>query len=526
MGKYSGKVLTVYISPTGVRVCEGENRNGNPDIGNFFVITDVEEYFSRGSDVRSPEIINMSGLVEVIANECKEHNINARRVMVCSDCFDLNTTIDLTIGGGVKSILSRDIGKKKGVDTAPPGSMTCKCAWGEVVRDGAVHKVTSETVGDKYLLKSLCQEFYRRGYEVIFLSGAKEVLLNFRQTEPADFDSQGKIIFNFDTDCTSAILTKDIPVEYQTLPMLPSEELLERLQAMINYAMGITGRNPRIYLAGSVFSDTALYNSFLDYLELEGYLVYDLFERPVKDDEYFEKLASGEIHPILTADFSANIAMLMMGFSKTIISLTPQLGFEESLKKNSKALATVLAGACALFFVVSLVLSGIRLYKVVDARNNPSNLSNLQMQLQNLTMRQQSLNSTIATLTQADTLILELVRFVEENQDDRVTVLSIDTKDMLTSDEDDGYGMSVTVDGADTTEEEVTGESGKSEFSRASIVMRGYAKTGNEAVSYYNKLFNVGLPVDPVLNGVERYELPDGDEVYIFEIEIGGEQSE
>ena len=519
----------MYISPSGIRVCEGENRDGNPNIGTFFVVGGVEEYFSPGGGTRAPDIINMSGLVSAIVTECKEHHVTTRRVMVCSDCFNIETDINLEEGvGGIKNIMSGDIsfGKKKktNVPEVAPDSMVCKCSWGDIVRDGVACKVSSRSVGDKYMLKSLAQEFYQYGYEVIYISGTQEVLLNFRQTEPAGFDSQGKIIFDYDVACRTSILLKDIPLEFQSLPMLNKQELLERIMSQIKYALGITGRNPRIYLAGSVFSDTELYNMCLDHLEMEGYLVYDLFERPVKDDDYYQKVAMGEIRPILSADFSANVAMLMTSFAKTVVSLTPQLGLEESLKKNSKALATVFFGFSCVVLVASLVTGAIRFVKLNEARNNPSQLANLQSQMATLTARQQSLNSTIDTLTQADTTVLDLIGFVTDNQSDRVTVVSIDTRDMLTSAEE-GYGMEVTTDSA--TVEEITGEAGGPGYIRENIIVRGYAKSGSEAVSYYNKLFNSGLmPTDPILNGVERYELPDGSEAYVFEIEIGGESYE
>ena len=72
------------------------------------------------------------------------------------------------------------------------------------------------------------------------------------------------------------------------------------------------------------------------------------------------------------------------------------------------------------------------------------------------------------------------------------------------------------------TEEPVDGTVGGSSYVRENIIVRGYARTGNEAVSYFDRLFNYGLPGDPTLNGVQRYTLPDGDEVYAFEIEIAG----
>ena len=156
---------------------------------------------------------------------------------------------------------------------------------------------------------------------------------------------------------------------------------------------------------------------------------------------------------------------------------------------------------------------------------------NLQSQVTNLQSRQASLNSTIEVLTQADTTILELLKFIDTNQSDRINIVSIDTSDMLLDSVSvDSSGVAVTqpttTDPSSTgVDQSVSGSAGGSTSSRQPIIVRGYARTGTEAVNYYDRLFKYGLPVDPVLNGVERYTLPNGEEVYVFEIEIGGDNT-
>lgn len=536
MGKYGGKVLTVFITCDGVRVCEGENKNGNLDLTKFFTVSGISEYFSHVGGGNPPEIINMSGLVSAIVEECKNRRVSSKRVMVCSDCFGIFTEVstDKSVGGlknmltgDLKSVLRTDKSKKQSVS---PDQMVCSLSWGELVVDGSVRKVSTRTVGDKYMLKSLVQEFYIRGYEVIFVSGTQEVLLNFRQTEAASFDSQGKIIFDYDVFCGVSVLVKDIPVEVSHLAMIEPDQLSERLHSQLNSAIQRTGRNPRIYIAGSVFRDTELYEQIIDELENEGYVVYDLFNRPHVDSTYESKLAMGEIDPVLTPDFSPNIAMLMSVFTKTLISMTPSVDLSDTFKRNSKAIATLVLGASILCLGGSLVLGGGRAYNMWQMMQSPSNVVSLQNQVTNLQSRQTSLNSTIQTLTEADTTVLELMRFIDSNQSDRVVVVSMDTRDMLEGTLSvDTSGAAATTAAVDpstvgTTDPTISGSvGGGTGGARQSIVIRGYAKTGNEAVAYYDRLFKHGLPVDPVLNGVERYELPGSEEVYIFEIEIGGD---
>ena len=526
MGKYSGRLLTLSISPSGVRVCEGENKDGNPDIHKYFVVSGVSEYFSV-SPSGVAEIINMAGLVSAIVSAVEEKRISTRRVAICSDCFNVDTVINIKeIISGLSFFNKDKRGKDSSKSKATPDKMVSNVRWGELTLNGSVNRVTTTSSCDKYMLQSLVQEFYSRGYEVIFVSGAQEVLFNLRQTVEASFDSQGKVIFNYDVMCGMSVFVKDIPVEISAIHMLEGkQEVLNRIHAQLKTALEHTGRNPRIYLVGSVFADLDLYDMVIADLSNSGYTVYDMFQRPEMDEETLEKIATGEIPPPFTADYGANVAMLMNPFSKSLISLTPSVGLVDVFKKNSQAIATLVLGVSALSLVGSLGLAGHRVYELYQKEQNPSRISSLQNEIANLSGRQEVLQSTIRTLTEADTTILELMKFVDTNQSDQVTIVSIDTADMLTQtttvDGDTGV-YTKSEDEEDEGDDVEEGEAGGGFSIRENIVLRGYAKTGNGAVAYYDKLFKFGLPVDPVLNGVERYKLPDGDEVYIFEIEIGG----
>lgn len=536
MGKYNGRVLTVYIAPSGVRVIDGENKNGDPNINKFFTIPDVDEYFTASMGASPYEISNMSSLVKTIVDSCREYRVSTKKVMVCSDCFGIETGFTNSLGAGsIKQALSGDIKslfkKTKGGDDdiqTTPDKMVVRCSWGELIRDGVSRNMITKTSGDRYMLKSLVQEFYKYGYEVIFISGTQEVLINFRQTDPANFDSQGKVIFDFDIDCRSIILLKDVPVEFPKLNFVDDSELLNRMMSMLKQSLVTTGRNPTIYITGTRFVDCYLYNELVSGLETEGYTVYDLFNHPELPENYESLLAMGEVEPILTPDYSANIALMMSAFASTVIQLTPNVELYDMIKKNAQTVATLALVAAGVFVVATGVLAGLRFFNIQNMEAHPSDVDSLNAQIATLTSRQQSLQETLNTLTKADTSILDLLEFVEANQSDRVYVVSIDTTDQLPNTTDEGYGLTTEVTGtaeavgetvADTVEE-VTPDGPSAE--RQKVVIRGYAKTSPEAVAYYNQMYNSGLPISPVLNGIEEYSLPDGDKVYIFEIEVRG----
>lgn len=520
MGKLSGRVLSIFISYDGVRVCEGENRTGDPDILKFFTVRGVEEYFSAYSANRPPEIINMSGLVQAIVAECKNRKTLSRRVMVCSNCFGFETELFMEeTMSNLRGALSGDLKALNVGAKTPhaPDKVVCKRDWGTIVHDGRVNKITTNTIGDKYMLHSLVQEFYNCGYEVIYVGGAQEILFNFRHTELASFDSQGKIIFDYDVFCGSSVFVKDVLVETSRLEMIEgNSQIIARLQTQLNAAILHTGRNPRIYLTGSVFRDIRFYQEVADILQADGYVVYDLLKLQTVDMESEEMTDEVVAESIITADYSACIAMMMNNYSRVYVDMTPRIGLSEIFRRNAKAVATLVLAISLCAFIFTAVLAVQRVVQIFEMKNNPSQVGNIQSQISLINMEKASLNSTIQTLTRADNTVLELFSFIEKNKSDTVRIVSVDTVSMLTNGiQVEGDGITISTPAEDPVP---TGDG----YVREDIVIRGYAKTGNDAVNYYNKLFKTGLLADPVLNGVERYTLPNGEEVYIFEIMIGG----
>lgn len=525
LGKYGGKVLTVYITPSGVRVAEGENKNGSPFVSRYFTVFGVEEFFTEIQGAPgSYEVTNMSGLIDAIVNECRNQRANCRRVMICSDCLGIDTIVESeNKKGGGKGALSGDVmqlfggGKKKDKSSKPslsPDKMVCKITWGDLVEDGVVSKKMTVSAGDKFVLKSLVKEFYNRGYDVISIADTMGLLINFRHTEEATFDSQGKIILNFEGPVRVLSLHKDLPVYITNYTPLTEEEILERIDTMVSECYEKVGRNPKVYLTGALMSNTYLYNALIERLETIGVRVYDMFDRPEADP-------NGEVK-VFTADYSANIAMFMSAYAKSLVTILPAIEFSEVFRKNSKAIASV-------FLVISCValagtgfLAGTRFLDVRNMESSPPLVSSLESQIQTLQGNQANLQSTIDTLTQADVTVLDLMNFIVNNESPMVTIVSLDTLDMLPPSYSVADGT-VVVDNSSTADDTIEGGAGGPGAAREAIVLRGYARTGPAAVGYYDRLFNSGLAVDPVLNGIEKCELPDGDEVYIFEIQIGGD---
>lgn len=528
MGTYSGKLLTVYISPTGVRVAEGENRGGNPNISRFFMVPAVEEFFSEiPGSAGNYEVINMSGLIDAILDECANQRTTAKRVMVSTNCLGISTEVSSEAGrtAGFKELLTADLGKKKkdkGAGDTPRGSLgtlQCKISWGDLVKDGKATRQVTTTVGDKFILQSMVQEFFQRGYQVISVSDCVGTLMNFRQTEEATFDHKGKVIFDFDTTFHYIDLIKDLPVKIDKLPNMDAFELSDRIITLAQDAVDTVGRNPKIFLTGSMMRDTQLYCQLIDKLESTGYTVYDLFDRPMVDPDTGMEPGTGR--PVLTPDYAINIAMLMSAYAKNVVALTPKVGMDVMFKQNSKALAAVALGVALLFFATSAFFAALTVLDVVDMRNNPPRVDSLQGQINSLSAQKSQLQATIDTLTQADVTVLDTLNFIYANKSPLISIISIDTRDMLASTAVDSSG---TIQGVavDENGKPVGGvDASHSVTSREAIVIRGYARQAEAAVDFYNRLFHYGLPYDPVLNGVEKFFLPNGSEVFIFEIEIG-----
>lgn len=532
MGTYSGKLLTVYISPSGVRVAEGENRGGNPSISRFFMVPAVEEFFMEiPGSAGAYEVTNMSGLVDAILSECANQRTSAKRVMVSTNCLGITTEVhgDTSKTASIMELLSSDLGAKKkdkGSQDKQKGSLgtlQCKVFWGDLVQDGKATRQVTTTVGDKFVLQSMVQEFFHHGYQVISVSDCVGSLMNFRQAEEATFDHKGKVIFDFDTTFTSINLLKDLPISINPFSYMDAFELQDRILTLVQDAVESVGRSPKIFITGSMMRDTQLYCSLIDKLEGMGYSVYDLFDRPMVDPDTGLEPDTGR--PVLTPDYAINIAMLMSAYAKNVVALTPKVGFEVVFKQNSKVMAGFALIASLAFFAVSAFFAGMTALDVMDMQNNPPRVDSLQQEISSLQAQQTQLQSTINTLTQADVTVLDTLNFVHSNQSPLINVVSVDTKDMLTTAIVDSTGTTPGTPVLDENGNEITaGASGTHTTAvRQAIVIRGYSRNAEAAVDYYNRLFHYGLPVDPVLNGIEEYTLPNGtDTVCIFEIEIGG----
>lgn len=540
MKNLKGRVVTLYITPSGVRVVEGETKNGSPHIYSFFTVGGVSDYFAPAQNSTGEyEITNMTALVSAIVEECKSHHVLSRRLMISSNCLGLETVVKIEEGkGSLKDFLFGDLEKRKKQhkkketdNSVPPGFMRSKVMWGEFA-DGVVKRVSTTTTGEKFVLLSLVREFYRSGYEVISVSDNVGSLINLRYTEESTFDSKGKIIVDFDEVYHIITMVQDLPLIVDAYPPMMESDLAIQIESVISRYLERTGRNPKLYFTGSLLSNTSVYTTLLDEMETCGYTVYDLFDRPETDPDTGKDPTTGV--DVFTADYAVNIAMLLSSHSKSVVSVVPALDFREIFKKNSKAIASIVLVLSIIAFAGSGINAGLRFLKLKYIEENPPRVSSLESNLSMLTADQQSLNTTIDTLTKADSVVIDLLNFIKANQSDFVSVVSMDTMDMLedsTSVSSNTSTVTVTTPspapsqpGGVQTETTVTGTTGGANIVREDIIIRGYARTGDAAIGYFNKLFNSGLPVDPVLNGVEKYTLPNGEEVYIFEIKVGGAQ--
>lgn len=532
MGAYSGKVLTVYISPTGVRVAEGENRGGNPNISRFFMVPAVEEYFAEvPGSAGVYEITNMSGLIDAIVEECMNQRTTSKRVMVSTNCLGITTRVSTEAAKGtdLRALLSSDVGGGKKDKTKAPkekaalGTLQSKVAWGDMVKDGKAIRQVTTTVGDKYILQSLAQEFFQRGYQVVGVSDCVGTLMNFRQTEEATFDHKGKVIFDFDTSFNVIYLDKDLPVAINPISYMDAFELQDRILPLVQDAAEQVGRSPKIFITGSMMQDTQLYCSLIDRLESMGFIVYDLFDRPEVDPD--TGLEPGTGRPVLTPDYAINIAMLMSAYAKNVVCLKPSVGLDAMFKQNVKALAVVALIAAIACFGVAAFFTVMTQLDVMEMESNPPKVDSLNSQIESLKASNDQLQATINTLTQADVTVLDTVDFAYSYSltAPLINLISIDTKDMLNSTVVDSSGTVMLQETGEVVTGAATGMEHISGVQRQAIVIRGYARNEAAAVDFFNQLSRRELPTAPTLSGIEEYTLPNGiDKVHIFEITIGG----
>lgn len=524
----SGKLLTLNVTPTSVYALEGSLK-GSLKIDRFFEVKNVSEFFDP-----SPEknIVNMSGLVSAIVEECKKQQVMSRNVVI-SIPFGISSNFSHTEGSlGLRELLKQDIGKsgkKKDKSQEPKATKSAdkskiSVRWGSFLDGGSSYVSKEETQGDSYMLKSLVKEFYINGFTVVGVSNPVNSLIPLRLTETSNFDTQGKILIDVDYYTNVVTLCRDVPVDCSTRQTVEDSELEAQILSIARDKVKRTGKAPRVYLTGARLKDAELYGQVTDALEGAGFKTYTLFEKDSEEDE------------IPDVSYGINAGLLMAQQAKTAF-LTPNIDLSTKLEKNSGAFGTLGVAVCGVAAIAALGVGLYRGYQLYQVKNDPSRCAMLEQQLSQSKASQVSMNNTIAILSQTDATVQNLLEFIQDNNSDTVKIVSIDTAEMLVTSEGtatgvvDSFAVSGTATGAGTgtapaasdTTPVVTGSAGGStQSSRQPIICRGYATLGAAAVMYYQKLFNSGLVTDPVLNGVERQTLPNGQEVYVFEIQIGG----
>ena len=473
----------------------------------------------------------MSGLVDAIVEECVNQRTTSKRVMVSANCLGITTrvTTEKSKSSDIMSLLNSNVGgDKKAKDSRPKekaalGTLQCKVKWGDMVQDGKSMQYITTTVGEKYILQSIAQEFFNRGYTVIGVSDCIGTLMNFRQTEEATFDHKGKVIFDFDTTFNIIYLSKDLPIYINAISYMDSFELKERILPLVQDAVEQVGRSPKIFITGSMMRDTQLYCELIDRLESMGYSVYDLFDRPEVDPETGLEPGTGRL--VLTPDYAINIAMLMSAYAKSVVSLKPSVGMEVVFKRNSKALAAVALVLSLICFGVAAFMTVMTQFEVMDMNNNPPRVDSLNQQIETLKNQKAQLDATYATLTQADVLVLDTIDFIYSYslQAPLINIISVDTKDMLNTTVVDASGTATVQETGEIVTGTATGMEHTSGVVRQPVIIRGYARTAEAAIAFYDQLSRHDLPSTPTLSGLEEYTLPnDIDKVHIFEITIGG----
>lgn len=546
MSKYKSRCAFLYLTPSYCRVVEGENKSGHIDIKQFFAVAGMDQHFTPSSNnISGYEITSISGIVNDIITEFRNKHVKTKRVFLASNYLGIDTQIECEEPkGNILTLLMKDIGKsnkdnqaKKKAETKNTQNKTIiesKTSWGDVTVAGVTHSYTSITTADKFLLQTIVQEFYSRGYTVVGISNCISQLFNLRQSEVATFDSQSKVIFDIDTKVTIATLVRDVPVKIQEMPLTRGADIFNLIHNNLKGDADLLGHNPRVYLTGEAFVDLNFYFDIANRLDEKGYSVCDVCNLPDAEDERIEASMRGEASAIITPDYSTCLAELLCAYSKNIINVVPSLDISEVFKSNSVGIAK---GALALTVISALTgvgFSALRGLNYLEMNGNPSRVSAMQSEITTLNTTKSMYDETIATLTQSDTTITEVMKFITANKDANINVVSVDTNDMLLSEftTEDGVIISGgSAEGTLVTDYEMYDEEGMPMDNlsnvpkytyREPIIIRGYARTGSAAVDYYNKLHKYDLPFEPILNGVEKYTLPNGQEAYIFEIQIGG----
>jgi hypothetical protein len=542
-------MMFLDIGSTSIKMVEINRLPDRVQITKAVTIPNASRYLS------SFGIEDLDGLLACIVKAAEEEQITAKRVYVVSSALGIQSKLEIS----EEATKGRE-GEKSNT------KITSTQLYGSLVYDDktTMHSVVS--TGNIYVLRSLAQAFAMLGYTVVSIEDSLTTTMNLVRLNKYTYNYPGKVIVSFGHKTEFICYNKDVPVSIteferkisemidaiaESAQMDPAEidELfcrygLIKSQESVEYLIH-HGIHPNSYfdvvrsscaqfLAGLKEAIDAEADSMQigrchvivtgGFADVPG--MYEMLEKEFTDESMivlrnaiprsyendYILIQNKSGLPDIGATYGNCTGLLLKDMFKTTVNLLPAKSAKVDNKENlATALKTMMkvAGAVCGCCTAVLLATAIR----YTLTKEPADTTALVRQYEAMQVQEDDFNLQLDTLKKIDKTGSNLLKYVSSYTDTDIRVISIDTQDMVTSQED-----TAAVSSEDTQSEssEAAGETTVKQY-----IIRGYAARASAATKFYNSILDAGYKNNATMaDGLRSVTLPSNETMYIFEIYV------
>lgn len=547
----NGKSILMDIGASTAKVLEVSYMSGKVGVFNSAVLP-TNRYVSEHG------IENLEELVESIVLALEHNEIRTKRIILASSILGMETRIEQQ---------EKEQEEKLQVPGKIYGEQGYQSGTGE---DQIFCSLCSE--GMVYPIHALVEAFAQKGYQVVCVEDTWSAHANLMKMTGYTFDYPGNIILDVGQKTTMIGVRKGIPVFLRTyenrmsdliaalveslkLPQEKVEELFAEIGVMDTpenrFRLTNHGIQPDSYFectsdfCGQYFK---LLKEYLDgecdafrlgrctitltggALDVPG--IQELFDTAFQDPAFLIRRSSlarqiqgdyltienrtgktGEIGCI----YGACIGLLYKNTCGQSSNLLPNTS-----RKMDRFVVSIgkgfLFGSVTVASLAACVTMAALFRSMTIPKVDSGEVVATESQLNWLVQKEEDFNRQLAVIQSVDSTGLKLTEYLSEYKDEMLTVVSIDTSDML-KEKDTSKQDKVKIE--NSSEESISEDSVPEETKAAQkYIVRGYSVTSNAISKLYTELLEQGFGYNTAVYGVEKTVLPSGETMYAFEIHV------
>lgn len=535
----SGKITCVHITRENIRLVEGRVNNGVILVTRSAMVMKASRFF------HGERLAFMSEMVTAIINTMNMNSFTSKELYIVYDndlqvefYLDEKLTGNRNRKGNSISLLKKDDGGKQ----KETGTITHKKAWGKYITEIEQGELYTTTKIERDLVDFMVGEFHAHGYKVASIEAPETAIMYLRKMVPFSYDALNKLVVCANNQTTGDLyqFTKDAPSGQDKIHFdaIQSTDFVSQVvETILDTIRKKSLHSPHIMLVGDAFSDTDQYIEICKELKEEGLFCIDLYST------WHDRGAPTNSIKVITPD--ENIDLGLNGSYGLCIALLARTmenkpenmveGFHIGFigKKTQKRIADVMEMAATLLLIYGMVFSVIGGYENYVAKEEFTRAANIsEAQLSNAERERDIIKTKIDTVSTVDSRYNKILKFVYAQVNSDLNIASVDTVDMLPSStssssayaEDSAQPDSQTQEESEETQPpgpiDVTNQASIKQYTKKTIVIRGYSRTTDGPVELYKALVGAGIGEVKVV-GVEQVPLPSNETLFAFELTVG-----